>query len=274
MKIARIFGMLGLAGAIVVLAACASGGGAKSQQQDNTKPLTEVEKAYISRVELDGRLLYEKDVRAATATDLLISRIDPSDYENFLGWVTYAYADDYRVSFHEEVAGAIKVVADVDFDTNGRSKVSLSPAREMSTREISMVRARMAALRMGGNSCSENFNTVIIPSQNAGAWDVYILAATTNPDLVQIGGHVKVTVSKQTSEIIETTPLSKSCLSFDKAAKLPEGGTLAVMVATHIISPMPVAIHPYLNLLHDTDMVVGSERGTWLIESGKISLLK
>jgi len=148
------------------------------------------------------------------------------------------------------------------------------PDRLVSDEEISMVNARMAALQVGTNSCSDRFNTVVLPSQDDDAWDVYVLAATTDPDLIQIGGHTRVRVSREDSEVLSSTPLAKSCISLDKSgAGLPEGVSVAAYTVTHIVSPMPVEIHPFLSLLHDVRLAVATERGVWMISSGKIELL-
>jgi len=77
--------VIGLIGVCIFLVACASGTITKTQPREASKPLTDAEKTYVSLIEADGRLMYEKDTRAATATDLLLSKINSSDYPNFVG---------------------------------------------------------------------------------------------------------------------------------------------------------------------------------------------
>lgn len=267
--------VIGLIGACIFLVACASGTSTKPQPREAPKPLTDVEKVYVSQIETDGRLMYEKDIRAATATDLLLSKINQSDYPNFVGWVTYPNTEDFTVSFYEKSENDFKIIADVHFRSKGNLNIDLSPNRMLSVTEKSMIRARIAALQSGTNSCSDRFNTVIVPSQNKEAWDVYVLASTTNPKLMQVGGHVKMTVSKSNSEVLEKLPLSKSCLALDKSGdNLPEGAGISALTVSHIVTPMPVAIHPYLNLLHNINLAVSSERGFWMIEEGSVRVLK
>ena len=219
--------------------------------------------------------MYEKDIRAAAATDLLLTQISPSDFPNFVGWVTYPNHEDLTVSFYEENGGEFNIIADVIFENDGIHNIELDPDRALSLNEISMIKARIAAIQVGANSCSERFNTVVIPSASDEFWDVYVLAATTNPNLVQVGGHVKVTVSKTTSEVVESSPLSNSCLALNKSGdNLPEGATISALTVSHIVTPMPVAIHPYLNFLHDISLAVSTQRGLWMIESGNVRLLQ
>ena len=258
----------------LALCSCASTRSIDKPEREASKPLSKEEKAYISQVEADGRLIYEKDIRAANATDLLLSQVNPADYPNFVGWVTHSNGDDFTVSFYEKNNESFSVFADVIYSTTRSPVINLEPSREPSENEISMIKARIAALEQGANSCSERFNTVVIPSQNSEIWNVYVLAATTDPKLVQVGGHVKVSVTKATSEVIDIMPLSKSCLVLAKSGnELPEGATISALTVTHIVSPMPVAIHPYLNLLHKIDLAIASDRGVWMVSSGKIKLL-
>ena len=256
------------------LFSCVNTAGVSNPGREPSKPLSEQEEAYISQAEADGRLMYEKDIRAADATDLLLTKIDASDYPNFVGWVTYPNEDDFTVSFYEKNDDTFTVIADVIYSENEVSVLDLAPSRQPSKMEISMIKARIAALEKGANSCSDRFNTIVIPSQNGDEWDVYVLAATTNPKLVQVGGHVRVSVSKNSSEVTATMPLSKSCLALDKSSDgLPEGAVLSALTVSHIVSPMPVAIHPYLNLLHEISLAVASERGLWMVSSGNIELM-
>ena len=274
-KIGEIMKVIVLVGFYIFLVACASGVSTRPQQKEVSKPLTVAEKAYVSQIEADGLLMYEKDTRAAAATDLLLSKINPSDYPDFIGWVTYQNTDDFTVSFYEKYGDGFKIIADVDFGMKREPSIKLAPKRELSVTEKSMIKARLAALKIGTNSCSDQFNTVIIPSQNKDAWDVYVLAATTNPNLVQVGGHTKVTISKINSEVLEKLPLSKSCLALDKSGdNLPDGASVSAFTVSHIVTSMPVAIHPYLNLLHNISLAVISERGLWMIESGSIKVLR
>lgn len=257
-----------------VLAACANTSKKHESKTDSTVPLTEQEKAYISQVEADGRRLYEKDIRAADATDLLLGKINPADFPNFVGWITYPNQEDYTVSFYEKNGESFSIIADVIYSAEEKVNVDLQPQRKPSEMEESMMRARIVALEKGTNSCSDRFNTVVMPSQNENEWDVYVLAATNDPKIMQVGGHVKVSVNKTTSAVTAITPLSKSCLAMDKSgADLPEGAKISAFTVSYIISPMPIAIHPYLNLLHDVNLVVASERGVWMLASGKIVLL-
>ena len=254
----------------ILVASCGSLDNAPAERMAS-KPLNDIEKNYIAKAEADGRLLFEKDIRAAAATDLLLERIRPGDYPDMVGWITYPNHEDFTVSFYEKSENDYRVVADVHFAKNVAPEVQIEPERRIADFEKSMIKARLSALNSGVNRCSDRFNTVVMPSESEDAWNVYVLAATTRPDIVQVGGHIKKVVSKTSSEILETMPLSRSCLALQKAGDgLPEDADISMLFFTHIVTPMPEAIHAYLNLLHDIPLMVSTERGTWTIESGNI----
>ena len=100
------------------------------------------------------------------------------------------------------------------------------------------------------------------------------MAATTDPKIVQVGGHVKVTVAKSDAEVIDVMPLSNTCLAIDMTEGLPEGATLAALTVSHLVTELPISIHPYINLLHDIPLVVSTKKGPWRVASGKIEQLK
>lgn len=183
----------------------------------------------------------------------------------------WQFQSDFAVSFYESSSQGFTVIGDVIFSDHQEPTLDLTPGREPSDTEVSMVKARIAALENGTTSCSDHFNTVVIPSESDDRWDVYLLAATTNPDSIQVGGHLKVGVSKQTHDVVDSMPLSKSCLALSKEKSKAQEVRAAWV--THVVSPMPVAIHPYLSLLHDIRLAVSSERGVWMVSSGSIELM-
>ncbi|WP_226666884.1 hypothetical protein [Microbulbifer aggregans] len=256
---------------LVYLVGCNASTPSKSQAE--TKPLSDVEMGGLRTVEKLGRIIYEKDVHAANATDLLLGSINPADYPNFVGWVTYPNESGYTVSFYSRDADSYSVISDVVYGLSSEPELIINPDRSISYQEKSMIDARIRALQVGKSDCSDRFNSVVLEGENPNQWDVYILAATTDPNAVMVGGNAKVSISKDTGEIVSSTPLSKSCLVLNKKPDdMPEGASLAMLTMTHIVSDYPVAIHPYLNLMHEIPFAVMTKRGLWIVENGKIEL--
>jgi len=261
--------------AAVLLCGCATHADRSRPDAPPPAPLSATEADAIARIEATGRILYEKDIRAATASDLVAPRVNLAAHPEFVGWVTHPNRADYTVSFYERAGASYAVLADVEFDGVTAPLLVIAPDRTPSAEEVSMVRARIAALEAARSPCPGAFNTIVVPGDTPDLWDVYVLAANNNPRLVQVGGHVKVTVSRADGRVVANTPLSKTCLALDKSPpELPEGARPAMLVTTHLLGDLPVATHAYLSLLHRMPLAVGTRRGAWIIESGKIRLLE
>jgi hypothetical protein len=118
-------------------------------------------------------------------------------------------------------------------------------------------------------------NTVVMPSAPGESdWTVYVLAATTQPGVILVGGHSRVRVDKQTAEILEVEALSNSCLQLaapGTRSEVPEG---SILVFTHLISPLPIPIYPYLSLLHGEPLAVSTRRANWMIRGEEISFIE
>lgn len=239
------------------------------------EPLTDEENHQIEQVEAQGRILYRKDAFAARATDLLLGAVDLDAYPDFAGWVGYERGSEFVVSFYDRSEERVSLVGDVVFSADGSAVFELEPNRALTDREVSMFNARMAALEAGRTTCSDRFNTVVMPSESGErAWTVYVLASTTQPDVILVGGHSRVRVDKQSAEVLEVERLSKSCLKLGTTkgrSDVPEG---SLLVFTHLISPLPIPTYPYLSLLHGEPLAVSTRRANWLIRGDNISFIE
>lgn len=264
---------------LLLLSACASNpqkadsGAPEFEQWD--EPLTDEELRQIAEVEEQGRILYRKDAFAARATDLLLESVDLGAYPDFVGWVGYERGSEFVVSFYERSEGKASLVGDVVFAADGSAVIELEPERALTDREVSMLNARMAALEAGRTTCSDRFNTVVMPSESGErVWTVYVLAATTQPGVILVGGHSRVRVDKQSAEILEVERLSRSCLKLPTTkgrSDVPEG---SLLVFTHLISPLPIPVYPFLSLLHGEPLAVSTRRANWMIRGDQISFIE
>ncbi len=258
----------------IALVACATTEKGSGAPQRWEIPLNDEEKLHIADVAEEGQLLYRKDQYAARATRLLLDAVDLADYPDFVGWVGYGDERTYIVSFYERTDDEVTLVADVHFSVDGTSRVEPNPGRAIGENEFSMLMARIVALEEGSNSCSNRFNTVVMPSRDDDdTWMVYVLAATTDPNAIVVGGHSRVRVAKVTAEVLDVERMSHSCLTLDKSEMERRGSEGALVFVTHHATPMPVPVHPFLSLLHRQPIIVLSERGRWSVEGSRISLL-
>jgi len=128
-----------------------------------------------------------------------------------------------------------------------------------------MFKARQLASQNITIRCSERYNTVVLSDDRY--WLVHLLASTTDPDSIVVGGHNLVKIDKKNFAVVSTKALSKSCLNLPKVG----GG---IPYTTHIVDDIPTAIHSFLSLLHKTKLYVGTQTGSWKIENGTISSIK
>jgi hypothetical protein len=129
-----------------------------------------------------------------------------------------------------------------------------------------MWRARQLALGSGFRACSPSYAAVVVPEEGErpGPWIVYLLAESTQPDRVVLGGHHRIRVSTDGSEILAREPLARSCMT----SKLGADG--AILGVTHLISEQPLETHVFLSLLHGVTVGVATGSGLWLVEEGRI----
>lgn len=244
-------------------------------------PLTHTEKALVKQLTQTGRELYKKDSRASFASDLVQAQMDVSLYPNFVGWITHPNNEDYTVSFYQRTRGVgqegdnYEVFADVVFDKNMAAKLYPEPKRTLDELELAMLKARITALTANIDRCNQPYNTVVLPDEANGQLHVYLLAASTQYGVMQVGGHHKVTINIASGEITQVTPFSKSCFALNLTdSSRPKDSKLSMVVVSHIVSDYPAAIHPYLNLLHDLSIAISTKSGIWVAENGELRLME
>lgn len=255
--------------AALMIIGCAqqSGGSAQSVAPE----LSYEEKREIARVERVGRDIYHQDRRAWQAADTLLNVIDPEEHPDLSGWLVHERGGKTFVSFYEKDE-SLSLLADVVFEGTPDPVVRVSPEREISETERKMFAARELALSAASSECAEEFNTVILESEEG--WDVYVLAATRKPDLVMVGGHTLVNVNKAGTEVLETKPLYRSCFAMSKSPDdLPPGAAIEALTMTQSAQPLPTETHIFLNLQHELDFVVVTSSGKWILKKGLVYLM-
>ena len=220
----------------------------------------------LSRVEQLGLEIYLKDIAAHRATDAVVDRAGTLPGE-IAGWITLSSGTRSRVLFVNAEAKAV-YSAELDVSTTHAPVVTkLSPPVPLDPGASSMWAARQAALSADFRMCSDRYNTVVLeqPGATPPAWFVYLLAATTEPDVVMLGGHHRFSVSEDGTEILEHLPLTNSCVR--------SGGTgieAAALAVTHVITDEPIESHVYLSLLHGLPLYVGTDGAVWAVENGRV----
>ena len=212
-----------------------------------------------------GREIYRRDLAAAMATDIMLEQGLDLDAYPLRGWVVTEDSAGLLVTFVAEYDAEYKAVFDIRPDAAGARRFALAERRALSTEEAAQFRARTVAQGEIKDPCSERYNSVIVKDPQSDGWIVYWLAATTEPGLMVLGGHYRVTVSASGRDVVASDRLSRSCMALeqDEAAE--------AAVVTHLVSSTPVETHVFASLLHRTPIYVLTENeAIWAVEGDRI----
>lgn len=230
-------------------------------------PASPMELAEIARIEAIGHEIYRQDQLAWHATDALAAGGNARpETKGTNGWVITNLPHAAQVTFIIDDGIGLRVFADVVMPNDGEPQISLSP-RVLSKTEVAMFRARETAIRSANNVCGGTLNSAILPA-DSGEWDVYVLAATTQPHVVPMGGHSRVRVSADGTLVRAIEPYSKTCLNMDDSGK-----NLAALMATHIVSDLPAPTHVFLSLTYPMPIMLATRTHLWRIERGNVLAL-
>lgn len=231
------------------------------------------DKATIERL---GVAIYEQDIRAAAATDLLLAKKIDAVKEGLRGWIVEGDEKAMLVRFVREKNGVLEAFYDVTFEGGKKPGILMPENTKLSDAQIAQFKARLLAAKNITKPASRNYNIVILPDPEADGFLVYALAATTEPNAVMVGGHYRFTVSKDGEHLQRSDELFVSFMVLStKPSGLPPGASLAALTVTTLVSDMPLETHVYLSLLHKMPFVVSAANGSiWTVEKGTIVAMK
>lgn len=249
----------------ISIAATAAGIGARE--------LTEIRNFDLPTIEKLGRDMYERDILAAAATDILFKNSISFTENRLRGWVVSRESGHDIVTFVAESFSQPRAVFEIRPNEVPARQIRKLDNTELAPDLITQYNARQLALQNIDEPCSDRYNPVVLKEPNSQNYLVYALAATTKPNIVPVGGHYRFTIDPSGRRILQKDKLSRSCLVFSKTpGDLPPGATLSGYAMSHIVSNTPVETHVFLNLLHRIELSVGTIDGVvWQVSGGKIS---
>jgi hypothetical protein len=236
----------------------------------------EIRKFDKSTLEKLGVAIYEQDVRAATATDLLFAKkVDPVK-EGLRGWIVEGDAKKMLVRFVRERDGQLEAFYDVTFDRKKKPVIAAPKDAKLSDSQLAQFKARSLALKNITKPASRSYNFVILRDPEGDSFLVYALAATTEAYAVMVGGHYRFTISRDGEHLERSDELFRSGLVLSTNPKdLPPGATLAALTMSTLVSDMPLETHVYLSLLHRMAFfVVTPDQHVWKVEGGKMEIVE
>jgi hypothetical protein len=229
----------------------------------------------IPTIEALGQAMYAQDQEAWKATDAM--RAQHSDEElhaqKLHGWITEKTARGDVIRFVRDGANGPEAFCDVEFANGLASACSVPPDTTLTPDEIAQFNARTLALSNIERSCSDRYNSIALKDPQGDSWLVWALAATTDPDLVIVGGHYRFTISANGKSILQKDALSKSCLKLDKHT---QGGRKAAgNLMNQIVSLSPLETYVFANLSYKSKFYVGTLDGkVWKVDQGHVTTVE
>lgn len=238
--------------------------------------------AAVEHANVVGRLIFAHDVSAARATDELLARKVLEKDSRVRGWLTEQYdAGDYPgilVTFVGEERGTLFALYRVRVPAGDHplEYAALDPPAPLDSDQVAGWAARKAAsleLEKRKDLCGERYNAVVLPVGTAGNKGilVYLLAATSQPDLMIAGGHFLYEYSVDGSKLLSQRAFTRSCIDLPLKGD-PEKGEVAALTLSHLLDPTPTEIHVFLNRNYGKSLYLLTTQNklVWVITDGAI----
>ena len=229
--------------------------------------------AQVKEAERLGRLLFEKDRAASVATDFILDNYNLLDDGRVAGWIAERLGDDeYKVSFLGARDNQLFVYYSVTVrkgKIRRRSATAYEDGSPAGEKLEAMFKARTIAAEAKFDLCSDRYNTVVLENADR-SFFVYLLAATTDPDKLMVGGHYRMHIDAVSRRIIEQKQFSTSCFAVPK-----QHGALAVMVS-HVLAPHPEETHVFVSLLYGVQLYVATidNNVLWKVNGADIEFME
>lgn len=207
-----------------------------------------IEEWSIDKVSAMGQAIYRQDVAAWVATDALIAHLgEAPPPPGSSGWIVVDEGDTQRVRFVRRDGGTLKAAFDIVV-RDGRAGAVEPVDDPLSANEKASFLARQTAIdNIGRLRCSQSLNTVVLDDPDSDGWLVWLLTATTDADIVPVGGHYRFRISADGSTVLRRDMLSNSCLNVPRQSPDDQGRPVALGVS-QIVSQGPVETHVFLSL--------------------------
>jgi len=221
-----------------------------------------------------GFIVFQKDFAASAATDEMATK-GLFDDKRLRGWVTDRAGDAWRVVYIGDVSGTMQALYTIDVKegkVDPQTYQSFENGKVLTTMQQGMWNARQLALSAAPRPCGEGMNAVVLP-MNADdgtlqGYFVYLISATTDPDIILMGGHHRMQIARDTERILGTVSFTETCTALDKTQDGP-------LLVTQKLAPVPEEPHVFLSLLHDRELFVATVENDliWSIAGLEVAII-
>ncbi|MFT3913488.1 MAG: hypothetical protein QM704_05125 [Anaeromyxobacteraceae bacterium] len=231
----------------------------------------------VARARALGRALFEDDLVSAWGTDAAMA----AGLEREAGlktWITTRDTNGWEVHFLAERDGRLVEPLKVGFPAQpslSTAKVTRSdPPKEPHPDVRFMYEAYRTAAEPPHRVCSPRYNHVVLPAARIGGdgWLIYLLASSTEPGALVVGGHVRRMVSADGGKVLEDAEMSKDCMTL-REKDVPPDSKVKASVVSNLLWPCPTEVHVWLSLLSRKDLYVVNKTGLWEIDGTKVTYL-
>lgn len=258
----------------ILLASVAAQAGEATPPVAAVAPTVEQRIAQASDI---GGILYAFDRAAWVSSDALTAAI-PKERLGALGGYVVETVDPriLRVTYYRGAVADARAffVADVRDGKVIRQDVLADPI-PLTAAQMVLARAREVAAQRATERAYKPctpfpFNTVVLPSRNAGPVAVYLLSAQQDAGSYPVGGHYRVVVGSD-GKVLGSRPYSVGCLNMARPT-LPAGATPVGVVVNHLLDPAPTELHVLASYNMRMPLFVSTREGRmWKVEGAKIT---
>jgi len=257
---------LALGGPAVAAAAAAASSATQSAPTDQAPAPVPIEEWSMAKVTAMGREIYRQDTAAWLATDALLAVHSPESLPDLRGWIVVPEGDGQKVRFLQEGPSGYKIGWDVVV-TGDKARAVIEPSDgSLTPRETAQWQARQTAIaNIGTLRCSANLNVVVVADPDTDNWLVWILTATTNANLIPVGGHYRFRISADGQTVVRRDQLSVGCLNMARPSP-DRSDQLDSLFVTQIVSSGPVETHVFLSLQNRIPIYVIHGDTTFMVD--------
>lgn len=218
-----------------------------------------------------GERLYLYDRAAWLASDVLLADLhtaaeDPDfpapSPERLAGYLPLRDGEQWRVIFYSQDPHPVTLYeVRVWLPEERTERVPVDGRTPVSDEELRMIRARETAVHATAPH-TQKLNPVVIAGKEFGSagWIVYLLAATTKPNLAVLGMHYRVDISED-GALRTIEPLS------DDVLELPtqHHGKPYSLSFQYKRATIPNEVHVMTSLVHKRTLAIKTDTGVWVV---------
>lgn len=225
-----------------------------------------IEEWSMARVIAMGQEIYRQDTAAWLATDALLAVHRPDSLPDLRGWIVVPAGDGLKVRFLREGPSGYKIGWDVVVTGDKAGPLTQPSDGSLTPAETAQWQARQTAIaNIGTLRCSANLNAMVVADPDSDNWLVWILTATTDANIVPVGGHYRFRISADGLTMIRRDQLSVGCLNMERPPA-DRSDPLDSLFVTQIVSSGPVETHVFLSLQNRIPIYVMHGDTTFVVD--------